>query len=109
MHLPEGRQIRIGKQTFDTPAQNEFCENLAFTPWHGHVDHRPLAASIGSAKRSTRKSPRIAMRGTDSPATASPPGLHATRRPGMRCARHAGRNCAAAAATANDVFDDATP
>jgi len=35
-------RIRIAKQTFDTPAQNEFCENLAFTPWHGHVDHRPL-------------------------------------------------------------------
>jgi hypothetical protein len=35
-------RITIDSQTFDTREQNEFCENLAFTPWHGHVDHRPL-------------------------------------------------------------------
>lgn len=34
--------ITIPKQEFDTPRRNEFCENLAFTPWHGHIDHRPL-------------------------------------------------------------------
>ena len=34
--------ITIPKQTFDTQARNEFCEDLSFTPWHGHVDHRPL-------------------------------------------------------------------
>lgn len=34
--------IRIPKQAFDTPEQNAFCERLAFTPWHGNVDHRPL-------------------------------------------------------------------
>jgi catalase len=34
--------IHIDSQTFDTDEQNRFCENLAFTPWHGHVDLRPL-------------------------------------------------------------------
>ncbi len=34
--------IHIAKQVFDTPPQNGFCEQLAFTPWHGNVDHRPL-------------------------------------------------------------------
>jgi catalase len=34
--------IRIPAQQFDTPERNAFCENLAFTPWHGHIDHRPL-------------------------------------------------------------------
>lgn len=34
--------IRIPKQTFDTPAQQEFAENLSFTPWHALPEHRPL-------------------------------------------------------------------
>ena len=34
--------IRIPKQVFDTPEQNEFCENLSFTPWHSLPEHRPL-------------------------------------------------------------------
>ncbi len=34
--------IRIPLQDFDTPERNSFCEDLSFTPWHGHVDHRPL-------------------------------------------------------------------
>lgn len=34
--------IRIPKQIFDTPAQNEFCENLTFNPWHSLPEHRPL-------------------------------------------------------------------
>lgn len=34
--------ITIGRQAFDAPGQNDFCEKLAFTPWHGNVDHRPL-------------------------------------------------------------------
>ena len=35
-------RITIPSQQFDTLERNAFCENLAFTPWHGHVDHRPL-------------------------------------------------------------------
>ncbi|WP_422928883.1 catalase family protein [Singulisphaera sp. PoT] len=34
--------IRIPPQTFDTPDQMTFCENLSFTPWHSLPDHRPL-------------------------------------------------------------------
>ncbi len=34
--------IKIPKQTFDTKAQNEFCENITLNPWHSLPDHRPL-------------------------------------------------------------------
>ncbi|MHA3891551.1 catalase family protein [Acinetobacter sp. GXMZU3951] len=36
--------IRITKQVFDTPEQNNFCENLSFTPWHALAEHKPLGA-----------------------------------------------------------------
>lgn len=32
----------IPPQVFDTPAQEAFCENLSFTPWHSLPEHRPL-------------------------------------------------------------------
>lgn len=34
--------ITIPKQTFDSPDQLAFCENLSFTPWHCIEEHRPL-------------------------------------------------------------------
>jgi hypothetical protein len=34
--------ITIPPQSFDTPEQHEFCENLSFTPWHCLDAHRPL-------------------------------------------------------------------
>ncbi len=35
--------IQIPKQTFDSPAQQKFCEeNLAFSPWHSTTDFRPV-------------------------------------------------------------------
>ena len=34
--------IHIPRQTFDTPERMEFCQNLAFNPWHSLPDHRPL-------------------------------------------------------------------
>jgi Catalase len=37
--------IRIPRQTFDTPQQNEFCENLSFTPWHALPEHKPLGVT----------------------------------------------------------------
>jgi hypothetical protein len=37
--------IIIPKQTFDTPAQNAFCENLSFTPWHSIIEHKPLGVT----------------------------------------------------------------
>ena len=37
--------IRIPSQAFDTPQQNVFCENLAFTPWHALPEHKPLGVT----------------------------------------------------------------
>jgi hypothetical protein len=34
--------ITIPKQTFDSKAQQDFCENLSYTPWHSLPEHRPL-------------------------------------------------------------------
>lgn len=37
--------IRIPQQVFDTPDQNQFCENLSFTPWHALAEHKPLGVT----------------------------------------------------------------
>ncbi|MFZ5699612.1 MAG: catalase family protein [Pseudomonadota bacterium] len=37
--------LRIPRQVFDTPAQNEFCEDLSFTPWHALPEHKPLGVT----------------------------------------------------------------
>lgn len=37
--------IRIPKQEFDTPEQNQFCENLSFSPWHALAEHKPLGVT----------------------------------------------------------------
>ncbi|MBA6384671.1 catalase family protein [Colwellia sp. BRX10-9] len=37
-------RIHFPKQTFDTDAQNTFCENLAFNPWNSLSEHKPLGA-----------------------------------------------------------------
>lgn len=37
--------IRIPRQVFDTPEQNEFCENLSFNPWHALPEHKPLGVT----------------------------------------------------------------
>ena len=34
--------IRIPTQVFDTPAQNDFGDNLSFNSWHTLPEHRPL-------------------------------------------------------------------
>jgi catalase len=36
--------ISILKQTFDTPEQQQFCENLSFSPWNALAEHRPIGA-----------------------------------------------------------------
>lgn len=35
-------KIIIPSQTFNTPEQLKFCEDLTFTPWHAVLDHQPL-------------------------------------------------------------------
>ncbi len=37
--------ITIPRQEFDTSEQNQFCENLSFTPWHALPEHRPLGVT----------------------------------------------------------------
>jgi hypothetical protein len=43
--------IRIPKQNFDSPEQEQFCENLSFSPWNGLVEHRPLGGLNRARKR----------------------------------------------------------
>jgi hypothetical protein len=44
--------IRIPCQSFDSPEQMEFCENLSFNPWHALTEHRPLG-SLNRLRRET--------------------------------------------------------
>ena len=37
-------RIEIPPQEFDTAEQNNYCESLAFNPWHSLPAHRPLGA-----------------------------------------------------------------
>jgi len=37
-------KITILKQQFDTPEQQQFCENLSFSPWNALEAHRPIGA-----------------------------------------------------------------
>jgi len=46
--------IRIPPQSFDSPEQMKFCENLSFTPWHSLPDHRPLGG-INRARKQVYK------------------------------------------------------
>jgi len=42
--------IRIPRQVFDTPEQNQFCENLSFNPWHALPEHKPSALRIACGR-----------------------------------------------------------
>lgn len=42
--------LHIPRQVFDTPAQNRFCENLSFTPWHSLPEHKPLGVTNRARK-----------------------------------------------------------
>jgi hypothetical protein len=35
-------RVTIPRQSFDTPEQGAFCENLSFTPWHSLPEHEPV-------------------------------------------------------------------
>lgn len=43
-------KITILKQKFDTPTQQQFCEDLAFSPWNALEAHRPIGA-LNRARR----------------------------------------------------------
>jgi catalase len=36
--------INIFKQQFDSPEQQQFCEDLSFSPWNALEEHRPIGA-----------------------------------------------------------------
>lgn len=42
--------LHIPKQTFDTPAQHQYGENLSFSPWHCIEAHRPLGGANRARK-----------------------------------------------------------
>lgn len=44
-------RIEISDQSFDTPAQHAFCENLTFNPWNSLEEHRPLGGINRVRKR----------------------------------------------------------
>ncbi|MCH7737143.1 MAG: catalase family protein [Chloroflexi bacterium] len=46
--------IRIPAQTFGSPEQNEFDENMTFNPWHCIPEHRPLGG-LNRARRDVMK------------------------------------------------------
>ncbi len=41
----EVADIRIPRQAFTAEAQDTFCENLSFSPWHARVEHKPLGTT----------------------------------------------------------------
>ncbi len=43
--------LKIHKQTFESPKQMDFAENISFTPWHSLPEHRPL----GGVNRARKK------------------------------------------------------
>jgi hypothetical protein len=67
--------IRIPRQTFDTDAQQTFCENLSFTPWHALVEHRPVGGvnrlrkavyeAISALRHRLNKEPRAEPTGNE--------------------------------------------
>jgi hypothetical protein len=42
--------LRIPPQAFRSPKQQEFCENMSFTPWHSLPEHQPLG-NLNRARR----------------------------------------------------------
>jgi catalase len=47
-------RITIPAQGLGSPAQQEYCENLSFNPWHGLEVHKPLG-SMNRARRDVMK------------------------------------------------------
>lgn len=38
-------RIFIPRQVFNTPAEDQRCENLSFSPWHALPEHKPLGVT----------------------------------------------------------------
>ena len=67
--------IRIPKQRFDSEAQQTFCENLSYTPWHALAEHRPVGGinrirkvvyeGISVLRHELNKAPRVEPTGNE--------------------------------------------
>lgn len=67
--------IRIPEQTFDSTAQQTFCENLSYSPWHALPAHRPVGGinrvrkvvyeKISELRHSLNKAPRAEPTGNE--------------------------------------------
>jgi hypothetical protein len=67
--------IRIPTQRFDSEAQQTFCENLSYTPWHALAEHRPVGGinrirkvvyeGISVLRHRLNKTPRVEPTGNE--------------------------------------------
>jgi catalase len=67
--------ITIPPQTFDTPEQMRFCENLSYTPWHALAEHRPVGqineirksvyVASSELRHATNQAPRVEPIGSE--------------------------------------------
>ena len=67
--------IRIPKQQFNSEAQQTFCENLSYTPWHALAEHRPVGGinrvrktvyeGISLLRHKLNKAPRVEPTGNE--------------------------------------------
>ncbi len=67
--------IRLPKQRFDSDAQQAFCENLSYTPWHALAEHRPVGGinrirkvvyeGISVLRHKLNKAPRVEPTGNE--------------------------------------------
>jgi catalase len=67
--------ITIPPQTFDSPGQMRFCENLSYTPWHALAEHRPVGqineirksvyVASSELRHATNQAPRIEPTGSE--------------------------------------------
>lgn len=67
--------IRIPQQTFDSTAEQSFCENLSYTPWHSLPEHRPVGGinrvrkdvyeKISQLRHSLNNAPRVEPTGNE--------------------------------------------
>lgn len=66
--------LRLPAQQFDSPAQQQFCEQLAFSPWHGVAEHRPLGNIMRARRHAYRHSQEIRRDRNGAPAYREPSG-----------------------------------
>ncbi len=67
--------VTIPAQSFRSEAQQEFCENLSFNPWHSLPEHRPLGGinrvrrtvyqTISEVRHELNKAPRVEPTGNE--------------------------------------------